>query len=43
MKILAVESLITRVEDYNPTKLIKTDSTKELIVGTILSLEKFNF
>ena len=43
MKTLATESLFTRAADYNPTKLIKRDSTKELIVETILSWEKFNF
>ena len=37
MKILATEWLITRVADHNPIKLIKRDSTKELIVGAILS------
>ena len=40
MKILVAESLITWVADYNPTKLIKSDPTKELIGGTILSWEK---
>ena len=43
MKTLATESLFTRAADYNPTKLIKRDSTKEFIVGAILSWEKFNF
>ena len=41
MKILAMESLIIQVADYNPTKLIKRDSAKEIIVG-ILFWEKFN-
>ena len=36
-KILATESLITRVTKYNPTKLIKRDSIKRPSVGTILS------
>ena len=35
MKITATESLIIRVAEYNPAKLIKMDSTKGLIVGTI--------
>ena len=43
MKILATESLITRVAYYNPTKLIKRDSTKGLNVGTILSCFYFAF
>ena len=34
MNILATESLIIRV-DCNPTKLIKRDSTKGIIVGTV--------
>ena len=42
MKILTTELLIIRVVDYNPTKLIERDSTKEIIVG-VLSWEKFNF
>ena len=42
-KILAMESLITRVAEYNPANLMKRDSTKGLIVRTILSWEKFNF
>ena len=42
IKILATESLIIQVADYDPTKLIKRDSTKRIIVG-ILSWEKFNF
>ena len=43
MKILATESSITRVPNYNPTKLIKRDPTKKLILRTILSWEKFDF
>ena len=43
MKILATESLITGAADYNPTKLIKRESTKELIVGTILLWGNINF
>ena len=43
MKILAMEMLITRVADYNPTKLIKKDSTKELIVGTIYPRKSSSF
>ena len=35
MKILGTESLIIRVADYNPTKLIKRDSTKRIIVRTV--------
>ena len=42
MKILATELLIIWVVDYNPTKLIERDSTREIIVG-VLSWEKFNF
>ena len=42
MKILATELLIIRVVDYNPTKLIERDSTREIILG-VLSREKFNF
>ena len=35
MKILPTESLIIRVADYNPTKLIKRDSTKGIIVEKV--------
>ena len=35
MNILATESLIIRVVEYNLTKLIKRDSTKRIIVGTV--------
>ena len=42
MKIPATESLIIRATDYNPTAMIKSVSTKGIIVE-ILSLEKFNF
>ena len=35
MRILATESLIFPVADYNPTKLIKRDSTKGITVGTV--------
>ena len=35
MKILATESLIIPVADYSPKKLIKRDSTKGIIVGTV--------
>ena len=37
MEILATEPLIIRVADYNPTKLIKRDSTKGILVGTVRS------
>ena len=43
MKILATESLITRVADYNPTKLIKKDSIKKLVVGTIYPRKSSSF
>ena len=43
MKILAMEMLITRVADCNPTKLIKKDSTKELIVRTIYPRKSSSF
>ena len=43
MKILATESLITRVADYNPTKLIKKDSIKELVVGAIYPRKSSSF
>ena len=42
MKILVTESLIIRVADYNPTKFLKKDSTKIIILG-ILTWDKFNF
>ena len=35
MRILAMESLIFPVADYNPTKLIKRDSTKGISVRTV--------
>ena len=42
MKIVATESLVIQVADYNLTKLIKRDCTKGVVVG-ILSWEKFKF
>ena len=43
IKTLATESLITRVTDYNLTKLIKKDSTKEFAVGTIYPRKSSSF
>ena len=43
MKILATELLITRVADYNPTKLIKKDCTKELVVRTVYPRKSSSF
>ena len=43
MKILATESLIARVTSLSPSQMIKRGSTNGIIMGTILSWEKFIF